>query len=318
MEKKDFILIGLLPILLVLIIFLLNSPQITGFAIVQPTLQNIGTYSISPSFKARTGYSLNEYNEIINSFDEIKKCSMNNDIKACTEKQTTDKFEWQIDCDKGQEYVLHDFSRFLEECINSVDSNCVCRKNLAIAGDEIKKHELFSTLENFKASTYKLNMMQNDDEGLVKISVVDPSTKKELNYEFESDAIGWIPKNYLIGYTQTEFHSVNMFFKDDLKAPGPLMQLTIYKYADVNGKTNVDFVKEEGDKFIYPNSAKNKPADIKDCRIEDKRMFKFCVISKKSNYSAYDFLDNKIKDRNAVLKFAAYIPKNVKIVEGKP
>jgi len=311
MEKKDLFLILILPILLFSAIYLAQNASITGLAVnPQNQPQDLGTYSVLPSFRAKANYSMKDFLEIRKSFDEILNCIQSgNDAQKCAEKRTNDKFEWGFDCDKGQEYALYDFSRFLEECIHSDDSNCICRKNLEIKPEEIKKHELFSTLDYFNTGSYKLSIVEEPQTNTINIFVDEPKTSEKLSYVIDSRGItGLIPRKYLIGYTANGFHSVNMFFTNNLEAPGPLKQLAIYKYKDTNNKILIDFVKEDNDKLVYPNGVKNKPAGIKDCRIPNRNIYKFCVTGKNSNVTYYDFIDDKIKERKATLKFASYIP----------
>ena len=67
MEAKDFVLLMMIPIILIgIVVYTQNAPEITGFAAAQQEQSRIyGTYSINPSFKAELDYEFgNDYKSL--------------------------------------------------------------------------------------------------------------------------------------------------------------------------------------------------------------------------------------------------------------
>ena len=135
MEAKDFVLLMLIPIILIsIVVYTDKNAVITGAVTSQDKQSNIlGTYSVMPSFKAKYGYELNDYNKIKESLDNVFKCSEEGkDVQSCVDDVNANKNEFtlELDCDKGAEKVLYDFAEFLKDCFESEDNNCLCRKNM--------------------------------------------------------------------------------------------------------------------------------------------------------------------------------------------
>lgn len=306
MESKDLVLLLAIPAILVTLVFYISNPSITGAATAEQNQNNIiGTYSISPSFKAKFSYDLQDYLKIKNSFDEIIKCAQQNDIQSCTASANSNDFEWMLGCDNAQEKVLYDLAEFYQDCFDSADNDCVCRKNMDISKDEIMKY-------NLPKKEFRLAVSQDIPTNKVNIKFVKP--KIDLSYDIKINGRSiWYPSLYIISYADDKLIGVNMFFTDELsgerRALGPLNELVLYK-NEVNGIKSVDFVKQEGNSLIYPNNDIKKLSNIRACNLKPKNIYKFCVKKKNFKIMAYDNADGLIKERPLAIKFASYIPDN--------
>ena len=137
MEPKDLILLILMPFILVGLIFYINlNPSITGAATAEQQKSNvIGVYSIMPSFKAKIDYELDDYNKINVLLSTMLDCyKAGNEIGSCLEQiqKQDESFEWLLGCDSGAEKIFYDFAEFYQNCMDSDDNNCVCRKNFRL------------------------------------------------------------------------------------------------------------------------------------------------------------------------------------------
>ena len=310
MESKDLVLLLLIPLLLVgLIVYTNNAPQITGMATSQQEENNvIGYYSVMPSFKAAINYNLEDYakiNKIINNLidcygkgNKIDKC-----IKEAENKDNS--FEWLLGCNKGAEKVIYDFAEFYQDCFDSDDDNCLCKKNLLLSNEEIQK----SGLAN---NAYTMMLVQNIPLQNIEIKMLEPNIDLSHNIKLNGRSV-WYPYRYVISYTQDDA-VLNMIFRDELagidykEAFSQKSDITLYKH-EINGLKSVDFVEQQGNELIYPNRNSVQPSGIHDCELKPKNTLKFCVTKKGSKIMAYDKSDNVIKPRDIIYKFS------VKIIE---
>ena len=315
METKDLVLLMLIPIILIsLVIYTDKSPTIIGAVVNEPKKESniLGTYSINPSFKVKENYDLNDYNKIKESLDIIIKCAEEGkDIETCiNEVNKVNSLTWQLNCDKGAEKFLYDFAEFYQDCFDSDDGNCLCRKNLELKKDEIQKYELANKI-------YRLRLVQNIQTQKTDITMISPV---DLFYQIKINGRSvWYPSEINVAYSDI-FDYVIMIFKYESQKQGRYevpdkKEFLLYKHQDDNIKL-VDFVKEEGNNLKYPNddvivdSSKN-PIDIKNldnCNIKPKNIYKFCVTQNNYKVTAYDALDRQVKKRNPVIKFASYVP----------
>lgn len=314
METKDLVLLMLIPILLVsLVVYTDRNPTITAAVTAQQEQSNVmGTYSIAPSFKAKVDYDLNDYTIIKQSLDFISKCSeAGGEVESCTNQieGMDNRFEWSLGCDRGAEKVLYDLAEFYQDCFDSDDNNCLCRKDLPISKDEIEKYGLSNR-------EYIISLAQDIPSKKIEVKTVKP--KSDLTYDIKLNAFIsiWHPNTYVITYTKDKAE-VNMIFKDELSGSednvyglGPLSELTVYKNDNNKNKIkSLDFVREENDNLIYPNPdiIIKKPDNLHDCNLKPKNIVKFCVTKKDSKVMAYDKIDGLVKERHVTTKFASYI-----------
>ena len=320
METKDFVLLMLIPIILVGIVIYTDKGATTGLVTHEQKKETniIGTYSINPSFKAKIDYDLEDYAKIKRSLDFISACAQSSDIGQCTASANSNEFAWQLGCDKGAEKVLYDFAEFFQDCIDSEDNNCLCRKSL---GMTIDKAEEYGLLNKGHA------LVINEDTTYFKKLEITVLDKTELSQNIDTKGFrGWIPIRYILNYDKLGLPSLTMVFVNVLKdnipfelkyeAFGrPLKELILYR----NTKNNVnliDFVRQENDNLKYPNDqfaleSNNQPIDINkmpNCKIKPKNIHRFCVTKNDYKVIAYDKSDNQVKERPLAIKFAAHIP----------
>ena len=316
MEAKDFFLLMLIPLLLIGLVVYTDNNKITGAVIAENKDSNIaGTYSVNPSFKAKIDYDFDDYSKIKNSLGVISSCAQGKDVQSCLNDMNNGNFIWELGCDKGAEKVLYDFAEFFQDCVDSADINCLCRKNMDIKKEDIK---------DYLPPTNKYSFDLTEEPSLKKISIEIPNLG--LVYTINTNGLlGWIPKRYSLGYDKNfDILNFNLFFINEIlnspieKTPysfGPTQQIIIYKNQL---KNSIDFVKQENDNLKDPKDqiiadANNKPVEVSklsNCNIKPKNMYRFCVTKKDFSITAYDKADGQVKQRSVTIKFAAYIPPN--------
>ena len=309
MESKDLVLLMLIPVILISLIVYTDTTQITGAVTQEQKKESniLGTYSIMPSFKAKIDYDLNDYNKINEQFNFILSCTQNKDIKSCIDDINYDNgFMWELGCDKGAEKILYDFAEFLQDCFDSDDNNCLCKKDMNISKENIQKFEL--TDKKFKIS----QAVQSQ-----KIEILMSEPKVDISYTIKLNGnYVWYPNPLIIDYTKDKV-VLNMIFKDEIDktieyndAFPNKKDITLYK-SEINNLNTIDFVDIESDELIYPNYPNRKrikSVNLHPCQLKPKNMYKFCVTKKDYKIVAYDKIDRQVKERPLTIKFAAYIP----------
>ena len=305
MEAKDLVLLLAIPITLVTLIFYFSSSSITGAAIAQENQNNvIGIYSINPSFKAKFPYDLNDYEKVKESVDSIIKCAQEgNYVQSCVDSINNNDFEWLLGCDKGPEKVLYDLAEFYQDCFDSEDNDCICRKDMDISKEEITRYDL-------SKKEFRLVTTQDIDAKKISIKMIEP--KIDLAYDVKTNGRSvWYPSLYIISYAEDKLIGINMFFTGQIQAErralGPLKELILYK-TEVNNLKVVDFVRQEGNKLFYPNNDVKELNNVRLCNLKPKNIYRFCATKKNSKIMAYDPIDGKVKERTLTIKFASYIP----------
>jgi len=320
METKDFILLMMIPLILVsLVVYTDKSPAITGAVVKQEENNIIGTYSIMPSFRAKIDYDLQDYDKIKKQLDAIIECKQNDgDVESCMQQvqNANNDFQWALNCDKGAEKVLYDFAEFFQDCIDSEDNNCLCRKNLETSKEDIVKYELP------KSPQYDLELIEKSTN---KIQVIYKEPKIDLSHEINTHNIPiWFPNRYITTYSKNELLTLELTFQDRLDlnikygyAFPKQREIIIYKNDNNPNKIkSIDFVKQEGSVLLYPNGKmingeNSNPInanEVPNCSINPKNIYRFCVTKKYHKLIVYDSIDWQVKERNATIKFAAYIP----------
>ncbi len=300
----------LIPIILVsLIVYTDKSPVITGAVTAQQEESNIlGTYSINPSFKTKIDYDLNDYNKIKELLDFIIKCSEGGkDIETCINKINVKdtSLKWELNCDKGTEKVLYDFAEFYQDCFDSEDTNCLCRKSFEFSDKEIQKFGLVNQIYRLQLNQYKKNKR-------IEIAMQDP----KLSYQINTNELSvWYPSDIVLAYSD-KLRSINMIFS--YKKEEEAQAIDEYKVLDkkeillyknqIDNLKRVDFVEQMDNSFIFPNKQTAATANLPPCHIKPKNIYKFCVTQNKYKFMVYDKLDGQVKERNPVVKFASYIP----------
>ena len=129
--------------------------------------QPIGFYSIKPSFKTETAFSLDIYNEAIEKTKQlISECKTQSNVKDCVEDEIKDinkaeellsKYEWSLDCEHEAEKAFYELVDKFEECQNQENSFCYC-SNYPI--DRFDSEPL---------KDYTLKITQNDENTLIEL-----------------------------------------------------------------------------------------------------------------------------------------------------
>ncbi len=325
METKDFVLLMMIPLILVsLVVYTDKNVTITGFATAnQKDNEIIGTYSIMPSFRAKVNYDLEDYGKIKKQLDAIIECKGNDgNVEACMQQaqNANNGFQWELNCGKGTERVLYDFAEFFQDCIDSEDINCLCNKNyIELSKEDMQKYGISANYE------YRITLNQIPSYNQIILESKIPELVQTIN---SNGFRGWVPKTFILGYNNG-VPTINMFFVEGaaekteietIKTFGPIKELTIYKNDNNQQKIKaIDFVKQDDNNLLYPNNkavvdTNNKPMNANEipfCTIKPKNIYRFCVTKKTkkdSKLMAYDAADGQVKERDATIRFAAYIP----------
>lgn len=278
METKDLILLMMIPVILIsIVVYIDKSPSITGMATAQQEKSNIiGTYSINPSFKAKIDYDLGDYGKIKGLLDSVLDCmEEGKDVNLCIGQAESrdNSFEWSLECDKGAEKILYDFAEFYQNCFDSDDNNCICRKNLELSKDEMAKYDLLNIV-------YRMELAQDIQSQKIDIKMLEPV---ELSYSININGRSvWYPNTFILAYTPDRLR-VTMIFKYELQEKPYYVpdkkEIILYK-NEANSIKSVDFVEQEADELIYPNGKRIKPQNLHSCELKPKNMFRFCVTKK--------------------------------------
>ena len=327
METKDLILLMMIPAMLAGIIFYTEKgTSIAGYATAQQEQNNIiGAYSIMPSFRAKIDYDLNDYNKLNGLLKNILTCyESSGDIGSCIQQaQNQDEsFEWIIGCDKGAEKILYDFAEFYQDCADSDDTSCVCRKNLDVPKQDIQEYGI--------DNHYKMNLNEDRLNKKIEIKMTEPDAG--LSYSINSNNLaGWFPKSIDLGYSKDKLSDLVMIFREEITGQSdpyslgqPLSEIVIYRNNNNPQKImSLDFVRISTASIIYPKADRTirKPDDLHDCRLKPKQFFRFCAAKKGSKTVAYSKSDNEFKERGITYKFAVtfpeYKPIEIKQTDGK-
>ena len=260
-----------------------------------------------------------DYDEIKKQIGVISECKANSEsIKDCIDGINSDDnpFIWEIGCDKGAEKVLYGFAEFFQDCIDSEDNNCLCRKNLETSKEDIAKYGLSGIPQ------YDLELVEKSTN---EIQVIFKKPSIDLSYSVNTNGIPiWFPNRYIATYSKNELLTLELTFQDRIDKNIEYgyafpKQRKIILYRNDNNPQKIkaiDFVKQEGDALLYPNGKpvvdENKnPVNANNiplCNINQKNIHRFCVTKKDSEVIAYDAVDKQVKGRNITIKFAAYIP----------
>ncbi|MBI4452426.1 hypothetical protein HY637_03280 [Candidatus Woesearchaeota archaeon] len=130
MEIKNLILLLTIPILLIVALFSLGKiPPITGAATAEEANQKLGEYSITPSFKAKIDYNIEEeYGKLKTELKKIiDECKSQENMEDCINKKISENTEIQWKCDEKDTDVLYDFVDKLKDCIKIQQENVMCR-----------------------------------------------------------------------------------------------------------------------------------------------------------------------------------------------
>jgi len=298
------------------IIGIANSDVKIPISILSPEKKNLltGAYSIKPSFNINANYDFDDYLELKEISGTIVQCLKDNDVSICLNiaKGIDDKFDWSLGCDKGVEKIIYDFAEFYQDCLDSEDTNCLCKKDLELSEEQISNFGL-------AGFEYELALKEDPLNKKIKIEVKKPEAGLTYNADTK-DTGGWFPWKYLISYTKDGLHDLNMIFINqitgedyeykDIRGLGPTKGITIYKH-EKEGRKYADFVKESGDGIEYPVPERNikKPEGLHECKLKPKSAYRFCATAKNYKLTAYDASDNEIRERSLVYKFAVALPK---------
>lgn len=309
MERKDLILLLIIPILLIGVLIYAGNAAITGHATARDEESNyIGAYYIMPSFKARIDYSLGDYKDInLKLKTTIEECKKRKDIDVCI-RDKTDKLGWS--CETSDEIVLYDFIDKIKDCRSLKEDKAVCKFSLdeTKSINEVKNERNFEIkLTDWYPPRIKAELIEDKKvlktefvelEGLYIAGFNDRDTDKE---KLEKLSQITIKINYKDGKptVQEAYASSDKSPKIDVSKI-----FLFYKTSDI--VKFIDLAEEKS--FLAPDPDKKigLPELIELPKV---RGLKFCVKSGKY-FNIYDADENNLKQKEIVYKFAITFPKS--------
>ncbi len=306
MERKDLILLLLIPILLIITLSFFQSPEITGYATAKDEESNyIGAYYIMPSFKAKINYNYDDYKDINQKLKTaMQECNKRKDIDTCI-RDKTEKFGWN--CEINDEIILYDFIDKLKDCKNLKEEKAVCK----FALDDRKSINEAKNERNFE--------IRLTDWYPPRIKAEFIEDKKVIKTEYVE--LGGL---YITGFNDRDEETEKLkqiTIKINYKDGKPII-LEAYASSDKSSKIDIskifllyktkDFVKfidlAEEKSFLAPDPEKKigLPEIIELPRVKG---LKFCVKSGKY-FNLYDADENKVNQKEIIYKFAITFPKS--------
>ena len=315
MEAKDFVLLMMIPVILIGLVFYIDkNPVVTGAvshtAAQQPTA-SLGTYSISPSFRIKVDYGIDEYEEMKKQAQAmINECKQQSDMEKCLKEKS--EAEWSCDKDKKAkpEDVFHDFVDKFNECISLKDNGVVCRFSFG-------ERELGNRIFNIKLAAESTT----PDDRLVRAELVENSKVLASAYLFQ-DSVYYVAvyddstlnldkdsEKKLADSAEIEVKFVGN--KPEIKITGKAEKQTI-EFTE-NAQNEVLLYKDKDgiakfiDKAIRKSFLAEDPSKKTELpKIVDLPRIKGFVFCKESKYkaNAYDIVDNAVKPRAIMHKFA--------------
>ncbi|MBI2654709.1 hypothetical protein HYX02_07950 [Candidatus Woesearchaeota archaeon] len=316
MEAKDFVLLMLIPVILIGLVFYIDkNPVVTGAvshtAAQQPTT-SLGTYSISPSFRVKIDYGIDEYEEMKKQVQGmINECKQQQDMEKCLKEKS--EAEWSCDKDKKAkpEDVLHDFVDKFNECLDLKENGIVCRFSFV-------ERELSNRVFNIKLAVESIT----PDDRLVRAELVESNKALASAYLFQ-DNVYYVtiyddPKLKLDKDSERKFANsaeIEVKFtgsKPEIKASGKSENQQTIEFTE-NAQNEVLLYKDKDgiakfiDKAIKKSFLAEDPSKKTELpKIVDLPRIKGFVFCKESKYktNAYDAVDNAVKPRTIMHKFA--------------
>lgn len=311
MKNKNKFLTGTLAILIVMVaaVSFNDENKITGFAAkdIAGTESDeyekasfYGVYSIAPNFRIKTDYNLNIYDILRSQAENLMSKAINCEattlktLRQCIEENFPSG--WSFSCDTGTKKILYDFADNYQNCIDSTDNNCYCEYSLEYNSNDIQRYNL--------EGEHEISLSEHDPNSAAVLS------EKPVAGIFAMILFGnkcsWYPNRFSIEYGGSSLDNVKFNFKDELAGTEheltDLREITLYKHILPSGKESIDFVKREGNKFIYPNGDEVS-APLRKCR--SGRTFGFCYDSGKE-YPVYDKEKGRSGIFNITYEFALY------------
>lgn len=310
METKDLVLLMLIPVILISIIYYTNmNPVITGYAVAQQDESNeIGTYSIMPSFRARVEYNLKEeYEKIIEQLNQIiSDCKGSDHIEKCFQDRST-KLSWN--CEEPQDEViniLYDFMDKFNECLNLKEDGVVCRFSLDdryIIDTQFKSYEIRLTYENQKT---RLELLGGSAQGqkVLGAEYINLENLVYTVYDYKDTFNEKVnPVKIIVEFQDKKPIVKEAFAFDDNSNRIPLsVNFIFYKKNKV-----VKFIEQgEENKYLAPDP-QGKIGLPKLIDLPRTKGLRFCAKTGTKFY-VYDKSDNTVKLRDVVYKFAVTFP----------
>ena len=307
MERKDLVLLLLIPILLIATLSYFQNPTITGYATAKDEESNyIGAYYIMPSFRTKIDYNYDDYKDINQKLKTaMQECNKRKDIDVCI-RGKTDKFAWS--CETNDEIVLYDFIDKLKDCKSLKEEKAVCK----FALDERKSINEAKNERNFE--------IRFTDWYPPRIKAEFIEDKKVIKTEYVE--LGGL---YITGFNDRDEENPEKLKQITIKInykDGKPTILEAYASSDKSSKIDIsrifllyktkDFVKfidlAEEKSFLAPDPEK-KIGLPETVELPKVRGLKFCVKSGKY-FNLYDADENSVKQKEVVYKFAITFPKS--------
>ena len=291
MEVKDLVLLIAIPLLLGSILFYADS--ITGAAVAGEKSSKTGEYSVLPSFKVKTGYSLDEYKNLKIQLKNIIDACKDDNIEKCIGSEAA-RLKWK--CDEKEKEILYRLADSLNDCAK-IEGKAAC----AFSFQEIDGINKISGTRDFEIKIVNSNgkiKFELRENG--KLIAEESLRLKDILYtDFNGrDSSGNIANSIIL----------KIRYED--RKP------SIIKFAALNSgketRLSSELAYKSGDvKFIddiYSDSFKGSKPAIKSIKVPFTRGMKFCVPGKKE---VFVYENEKLEKKNITYRFSVTFPKPV-------
>lgn len=93
--------------------------------------EQIGLYSVKPSFKVSLDYDFSDYDKLRKGAEELIALCTDQNLELCVDNNkyqffSKDNFEISENCDNEEEEQFYEFLEYFESCAFSKDNSCIC------------------------------------------------------------------------------------------------------------------------------------------------------------------------------------------------
>ena len=285
--KKDTLIAAVVPLILIAgILYSGYTNGATGFVAAEPT-KAFGTYYLDPSFKIKFDYEMeSEYEDTIaKAKNAIGQCKAQKKIGECLKQYAKSE---GFECDRNDlEGIFYGILSKYEECLNLKEDEAVCRLS---PSREMPQ-------EKFRKN-YEILARSLIDEVSFEL--------KDSGNDIMEDAVS-SPGIYYTDFDRKETKASSVSIKLDYNGEPKIESITA---SDGKALSSIILYKKGNKAYFIEKSVENNfllQKGIKKANLPRKNAAKFCIRSGKQA-SALESMDNEVKNRNIVYRFAVKYP----------
>lgn len=285
--KRDTLIAIAVPLIIIIgVLYSGYTDNATGFITAEPK-KAFGTYYLDPSFKIRFDYQMqSEYEETVaKAKAAIEQCKAQKKIGECLRQHIKSE---GFECEQNDlEDIFYSIPSKYEDCLNLKEDEAICR--ISIAGE---------MPEESRRKNYELLATSLVDE--VSFELRD-SGNAVMEDTINSQGI------YYIDFDKKETKANSVNIRLDYRTEPKIESITS---SDGKALSGMILYKKGSKAYFVEKSAENNfllQKDIKKINLPRKNAAKFCIRSGKQA-SVLDNIDNEVKSRNVVYRFAVKYP----------